>query len=272
MAILNLHLQQRQSIHDLSMLSMDYTYENQDKQRRNQQEPMWKLENSVISEHLGRDSKRIDELRRSFARLEQQTVWSIEIDDTNHNKAIFIFGVVTLVFLPLSFFTSYFGMNTADIRDTESGQGDFWKVALPISAGVVGLTIIVAYYGEAIREWLSSQHEPSHTAALATGLGTGSGYPSGRADTIFPPPAAAPEIVAIRSKQPARDRANASDGTSQDDAPDSFRNKSQTIRRIASPSRRLQVRRAASDSTLEEDQIEDGDELNDEYEGEDEQE
>ena len=213
---------------------------------------MFTLDYSVVSGHISREGGRIGQLLTSFARLEQQTVWSLEIYDSNHNKAIFIFGVVALIFLPLSFFTSYFGMNTFDIRDTESSQGDFWKVALPISAGVVGLTIIVAYYGEAIREWLSSHHEPSHAVTPATGPGMGTGYPGGRTDTIFPPPAAAPETVVILSKQTGMDRMESGFNIISDRAP-----------RMASPG----LHRTVPTRTLEEDQNEDGHDLNDEYEG-----
>lgn len=135
------------------------------------------MERSVVS-NLNAESKRIDELAKTFSRLEEQTAWSIEIYDSDHNKAIFVFGVVTIVFLPLSFFTSYFGMNTVDIREMGSDQADFWTVALPISVGVVGLTMVVAYFGDRIRNWFSqfaNQHllaTPSWTAAEAATAAT----------------------------------------------------------------------------------------------------
>ncbi|KAJ2988060.1 hypothetical protein NUW58_g4175 [Xylaria curta] len=43
------------------------------------------------------------------------------------NKAILLFTGITVVFLPLSFVTSYLGMNLADIRDTTIDQAWFWK-------------------------------------------------------------------------------------------------------------------------------------------------
>ncbi|KAI1430689.1 hypothetical protein GGR50DRAFT_683639 [Xylaria sp. CBS 124048] len=43
------------------------------------------------------------------------------------NKAILLFTGITVVFLPLSFVTSYLGMNLADIRNTTMDQVWFWK-------------------------------------------------------------------------------------------------------------------------------------------------
>ncbi|KAL9594822.1 MAG: hypothetical protein Q9219_006813 [cf. Caloplaca sp. 3 TL-2023] len=46
----------------------------------------------------------------------------------SNNQAILVFTVVTVIFLPLSFFTSYFGMNLNDIVDTDKQQSYFWKL------------------------------------------------------------------------------------------------------------------------------------------------
>ncbi|KAI0466850.1 hypothetical protein F4859DRAFT_496136 [Xylaria cf. heliscus] len=43
------------------------------------------------------------------------------------NKAILLFTGITVVFLPLSFVTSYLGMNLSDIRETNIDQAWFWK-------------------------------------------------------------------------------------------------------------------------------------------------
>lgn len=39
-------------------------------------------------------------------------------------------------------------MNTADIRDTYHEQGFFWLIAVPVTAGVVGVSVLVAYRGD----------------------------------------------------------------------------------------------------------------------------
>ena len=56
-----------------------------------------------------------------------------------------IFTTVTVIFLPLSVVASVFGMNTADMRNMESGQWAFWAAALPFTAFVV---LITAWYTE----------------------------------------------------------------------------------------------------------------------------
>ncbi|KAI1326114.1 hypothetical protein F5Y16DRAFT_237599 [Xylariaceae sp. FL0255] len=43
------------------------------------------------------------------------------------NKAILVFTAITVVFLPLSFITSYLGMNLVDVRNTNLNQTEFWK-------------------------------------------------------------------------------------------------------------------------------------------------
>jgi Mg2+ and Co2+ transporter CorA len=57
----------------------------------------------------------------------------------DQNRALYLFTGVTIVFLPLSFFTSYFGMNIADIRETEMEQSRFWAICGPVTAGLIFL-------------------------------------------------------------------------------------------------------------------------------------
>ncbi|KAH5379501.1 hypothetical protein HBI49_018820 [Parastagonospora nodorum] len=66
------------------------------------------------------------------------------IADTQH-KAIFVFTGFTIVFLPLSFFTSYFGMNLKGIIDTDKTQEYYWKVCGSVAFGIVLLVCIYAF-------------------------------------------------------------------------------------------------------------------------------
>lgn len=61
------------------------------------------------------------------------------------NKAIFVFTAVTIVFLPLSFFTSYFGMNLQGIQGTDRTEGDFWRVCGSVSFSLLFLTVLYAF-------------------------------------------------------------------------------------------------------------------------------
>lgn len=66
------------------------------------------------------------------------------VADTN-NKAIFVFTAITIVFLPLSFFTSYFGMNLKGVMNTDRTEEYFWKVCGSISVAIVLITCMYAF-------------------------------------------------------------------------------------------------------------------------------
>jgi len=68
------------------------------------------------------------------------------------NKAILVFTGVTIIFLPLSFFTSYYGMNLRGIIDTAKSETYFWKVC-----GTVGFCIILIVSLYAFRHKLRSR-------------------------------------------------------------------------------------------------------------------
>ncbi|KAF6228798.1 hypothetical protein HO173_011646 [Letharia columbiana] len=60
----------------------------------------------------------------------------------SNNKAILVFTVVIFIFLPLSFFTSYFGMNLQGIANTDKTQGYFWAVCGSVTLFVVSFTVV----------------------------------------------------------------------------------------------------------------------------------
>ncbi|KAI5796582.1 hypothetical protein EDC01DRAFT_651951 [Geopyxis carbonaria] len=60
-------------------------------------------------------------------------------------KSVLVFTIITTIFLPMSFFTSYFGMNTPDIRETTTKQSGFWVICGPISAFVIIMALLVAF-------------------------------------------------------------------------------------------------------------------------------
>jgi Mg2+ and Co2+ transporter CorA len=85
-----------------------------------------------------------DQIRRCGP-LSESTKQSLEINEEDHGKAIMIFTIVTIIFLPLSFVTSYLGMNTSDIRDMESRQSLFWSIAIPLTAVTMGSILFISY-------------------------------------------------------------------------------------------------------------------------------
>ncbi|KAL8945436.1 MAG: hypothetical protein Q9211_000039 [Gyalolechia sp. 1 TL-2023] len=86
-------------------------------------------------ERLLIDAKESMEALFQLRSIEQN---ELAIVSDSQNKAILIFTGVTIVFLPLSFFTSYYGMNLSTIVDTPRTEGYFWKVC-----GSIALFIVV---------------------------------------------------------------------------------------------------------------------------------
>lgn len=77
----------------------------------------------------------------------------MELKQDSNGKAILVFTTVTVIFLPLSFMTSYFGMNTPDIRDMAIEQWVFWAASAPLTILVVTFCMTVAYQGQKIQEY-----------------------------------------------------------------------------------------------------------------------
>lgn len=74
---------------------------------------MFDLEVNLIEQGIARHFEQKAEylqLQEHVQRLIDATKTSVEINDDDHGKAILVFTVVTLVFLPLSFVTSFLGM------------------------------------------------------------------------------------------------------------------------------------------------------------------
>ena len=63
---------------------------------------------------------------------------------TQH-KAIVVFTTFTIVFLPLSFFTSYFGMNVQGIINTNRTEADFWKLCGSVSVCIILIISLYAF-------------------------------------------------------------------------------------------------------------------------------
>lgn len=90
----------------------------------------------------------------------------------SQNKALFIFTGVTVIFLPLSFFTSYYGMNVRGIRDSRVTESEFWEICGTAAFAIIGFIAMcaVVYQNGSIsrwftrRVWHSAQAAPLHEA------------------------------------------------------------------------------------------------------------
>ncbi|KAF7188051.1 hypothetical protein HII31_10623 [Pseudocercospora fuligena] len=125
-----------------------------------------------LVDNLERELADLRDLRDNTDRLVTRTIQLVNIRLEDHGKAILVFTVVTIIFLPLNFVSSFFGMNFSDIRNMEKTQWLFWAVAICVTAGVVSASIFLAFSGapmlEKIHMWRDTRRETQ--ASTTTGL------------------------------------------------------------------------------------------------------
>ena len=94
--------------------------------------------------------KNSDELMSRAKSLAIQNVQLVETFQDDNSKAIFVFTIVTVLFLPMSFVASFFGMNVVGLSATTTTLKHFWVIALPLTFGIVIPCTIVALKGEEV--------------------------------------------------------------------------------------------------------------------------
>ncbi|KXG51206.1 Mg2+ transporter protein, CorA-like/Zinc transport protein ZntB [Penicillium griseofulvum] len=115
----------------------------------------FELENVQLSKlinQLNAELGAISLLNIKLDSLANQTRSGVDVRQEDQGKAILVFTIVTVVFMPLSFVTSYFGMNTNDIRDMDSSQTLFWAISAPLTVGIITVVLVVAFQADRIRE------------------------------------------------------------------------------------------------------------------------
>ena len=99
---------------------------------------------------LREQMKSCDELIDRAKSLAVQNVQLVETFQDDNSKAIFVFTIVTILFLPMSFVSSFFGMNVIGIDPQATTLKHFWVIALPLTFGIVIPCSIVALKGEEV--------------------------------------------------------------------------------------------------------------------------
>lgn len=82
-------------------------------------------------------SKEFRDLRQRSGAIRKECATAVSDQKSMQEAAIYIFTVVTVIFLPLSFVASIFGMNTQDVRNLKTGQWVYWVSAIPLTIAVV---------------------------------------------------------------------------------------------------------------------------------------
>ncbi|KAK4210124.1 hypothetical protein QBC37DRAFT_449032 [Rhypophila decipiens] len=112
-----------------------------------------RLQHSVLEKHNILKAE-IEQHEETVRRLKSKAALLINIKNEGQGMAIFVFTIVTVIFLPLSFAATYLGMNTNDIRDMDRGQWTFWAIGSPLTVVVVLGAWLVASRG---LEWSNSR-------------------------------------------------------------------------------------------------------------------
>ena len=108
--------------------------------------------------------KNCKELQERAKVLAEQNVHLIETLQDDNGRAIFIFTFITILFLPLSFISSFFGMNLRGIVEVTHDVSLFWKIALPATSGIVLMCVAVIAWGEGM--WFGLASIPRHVARM----------------------------------------------------------------------------------------------------------
>ncbi|KAK6530217.1 hypothetical protein TWF694_003581 [Orbilia ellipsospora] len=112
----------------------------------------------IVGSSINLEIHATEELIERCSWLRDSVQEALDMKDEDHGKAIMVFTIVTTIFLPLNFVTSFFGMNTVDIRNISWKQGIFWITAIPVTIVVLVLAMVWAYYGDEIQERLKEPY------------------------------------------------------------------------------------------------------------------
>jgi Mg2+ and Co2+ transporter CorA len=87
-----------------------------------------------VEDHIILITEDFDSMRRSCDNMIDLIFNTISAYQNESMKQL---TVVTIIFLPLSFLTGYFGMNITPFPSLDHGEGRFWVIALPVALAVI---------------------------------------------------------------------------------------------------------------------------------------
>ncbi|KAF3811907.1 hypothetical protein GCG54_00003656 [Colletotrichum gloeosporioides] len=101
----------------------------------------------IFGDAIGNLIKDLLDLKQQQASILQAWQSVKQADETvRQGRSIMIFTIVTIIFLPLSFMSSVFGMNNSTIGSDKMTFGDQANFMFPISAAVISVSIIFAFW------------------------------------------------------------------------------------------------------------------------------
>lgn len=175
----------------------------------------------VLDDCKARISARIDKFRGLQRDADELGEWHRNEMETNRDRqenAIMVFTIVTIVFLPLSFVSSVFGMNTSDVRDMPYSQWAYWAAGVPLTVLVVFGSLWWAGEFEGFGSWVQRTlsrassasggyeriPEPATSESRRIGRRGDARYAGSRREAdfdVYPPP---PPVASRRTTYPRR--------------------------------------------------------------------
>ncbi|KAJ5273796.1 hypothetical protein N7478_008921 [Penicillium angulare] len=116
-----------------------------------------------LIDRLDADFEAIEDLTEDIESLATMTRNGVDVRQEDQGKTILVFTIVTVVFTPLSFVTSYLGMNTTDIRNMTNTQTLFWAVSIPLTMLIIITVLFVAFQAERLREAIEVLFQPRYS-------------------------------------------------------------------------------------------------------------
>lgn len=96
--------------------------------------PMSRIYLSDVEDHCVLIVSALDQMHASAAGMIDLIFNTISAYQNESMKQL---TVVTIIFLPMSFLTGYFGMNLHTFNSLDNDEGYFWSIALPVAVGVL---------------------------------------------------------------------------------------------------------------------------------------
>jgi Mg2+ and Co2+ transporter CorA len=87
-----------------------------------------------VEDHIILITESLDTMRRSCDNMIDLIFNTISAYQNESMKQL---TVVTIIFLPMTFLTGYFGMNFTNFWSIHHNEGYFWKIALPLAFAVI---------------------------------------------------------------------------------------------------------------------------------------
>jgi len=103
-----------------------------------------------ILDKIREQMKNCDELIERAKSHAVQNVQLVETFQDDNSKAIFVFTMVTILFLPMSFVAGFFGMNVVGLSAETTTLKHFWTVSLSLTFGIVIPCTMIALKGEEV--------------------------------------------------------------------------------------------------------------------------